>query len=111
MEQTDTSKHIANFSFKALWYNVKKSAWQSLRLSKEQVGVRNLISIDTLNGRQVKDNDNDKAICLAKMNEVLAGRQLCVNQVNFKSVTANNGVTYISYEGQTSLVGSSSYQQ
>jgi len=108
MENTD--KHIANFSFKALWYNVKKSAWQSLRLSKEQVGVRNLISIDTINGKPVKDNDTDKAICLAKMNEVLAGRQLRVNQVNFKSVTANNGVTYISYEGQVSLVGSSSYQ-
>ena len=110
MEQIDNSKHIANFSFKALWYNVKKSTWQSLRLSKEQVGVRNLISIDTLNGRPVEDNATDKAICLAKMNEVLAGRQLCVNQVNFKSVTAKNGVTYISYEGQTSLVGSSSYQ-
>ena len=109
MENTD--KHIANFSFKALWYNVKKSAWQSLRLSKEQVGVRNLISIDTINGKPVEDNDTDKAICLAKMNEVLAGRQLRVNQVNFKSVTAKNGVTYISYEGQVSLVSSSSYQQ
>lgn len=108
MENSD--KHIANFSFKALWYNVNKSAWQSLRLSKEQVGVRNLISIDTLNGKPVKDNDTDKAICLAKMNEVLAGRQLRVNQVNFKSVTAKNGITYISYEGQVSLVGSSSYQ-
>ena len=108
MENTD--KHIANFSFKALWYNVKKSTWQSLRLSKEQVGVRNLISIDTINGKQVEDNDTDKEICLAKMNEVLAGRQLRVNQVNFKSVTAKNGVTYISYEGQVSLVGSSSYQ-
>ena len=108
MENTD--KHIANFSFKALWYNVKKSAWQSLRLSKEQVGVRNLISIDTINGKPVEDNDTDKAICLAKMNEVLAGRQLRVNQVNFKSVTAKNGITYISYEGQVSLVGSSSYQ-
>lgn len=110
MSQIDNSKHIANFSFKALWYNVKKSTWQSLRLSKEQVGVRNLISIDTIDGKPVEDNDNHKAICLAKMNEVLAGRQLCVNRADFKSVTAKNGVTYISYEGQVSLVGSSSYQ-
>tara|TARA_R100001086_G_scaffold137967_2_gene72112 strand:- start:298 stop:759 length:462 start_codon:yes stop_codon:yes gene_type:complete len=110
MEQIDTTKHIANFSFKALWYNVKKGMYQSLRLTKEQLGVRNLISIDTLNGKPVEDNATDKAICLAKMNEVLAGRQLCVNQVNFKSITAKNGVTYISYEGQVSLVGSSSYQ-
>jgi hypothetical protein len=110
-QEIDTSKHIANFSFKALWYNVKKGIYQSLRLSKEQVGVRNLISIDTLNGKPVEDNDTDKAICLAKMNELLAGRQLRVNQVNYKSVTAKNGVTYISFEGQTSLVGSSSYQQ
>lgn len=110
MSQTDNSKHIANFSFKALWYNVKKSTWQSLRLTKEQVGVRNLISIDTINGKPVEDNETDKAICLAKMNELLASRQLCVNQVNFKSVTAKNGVTYISYEGQVSLAGTSSYQ-
>ena len=111
MEQIDTSKYIANFSFKALWYNVKKSVWQSLRLTKEQVGVRNLISIDTLNGKPVEDNDTDRAICLAKMNELLAGRQLCVNQVKFNSVTSKkNGKTYISYDGQVSLVGSSSYQ-
>lgn len=111
MSQTDNSKHIANFSFKALWYNVEKSVWKSLRLSKEQVGVRNLISIDTLDGRPVEDNDTDRAICLAKMNEVLAGRQLCVNQVKFNSVTSKkNGKTYISYDGQISLVGSSSYQ-
>jgi hypothetical protein len=109
MEQSNT-EHIANYSFKALWYNVTKQVWQSLRLSKEQIGVRNLISIDKINDVAVQNNATDKAICLAKMNELLASRQLCVNQVDYKEITARNGITYVSYQGSISLVGNATYQ-
>lgn len=109
MEQSNT-EHIANYSFKALWYNVTNKKWKSLLLNKEQIGVRNLISIDKLNNVAVKDNATDKAICLAKMNELLASRQLCVNQVDYKEITARNGITYVSYQGSISLVGNATYQ-
>ena len=44
------------------------------------------------------------------MNELLASRQLCVNQVDYKEITARNGITYVSYQGSISLVGNASYQ-